>query len=154
MKIKDITDISVHGISEYKPEHYAIGWNANGARYHIWNGERLNILYKNPPLGTPRYVTVGGYERKNPANYDTRKLDPNAKAHADVIAHVLKFVADNDLVAKARKAEQDERDAKQAAARAAELAGYRKAFADHGPYVLDILSDDELIALGRAIKNS
>lgn len=149
MKIKDITDIHISVLSESDPKRFCICWNAGGARYHVWNPQ-LDTLYKNPSFDTPRYLDG----KRNPADYDTRRL--SVSAHADVIEYVRKFVADNDLVARARVFEKKVRDAKEAAYRTAELDGYQKVFREHLPIdmISDILSDDEIIALGRAIKNS
>lgn len=59
--------------------HYSVGFNYDGARYHLWftNGKDEEILYKNPPLGMDVH---------HPDHYQPRKLALSAAFGLSVLA--------------------------------------------------------------------
>lgn len=82
----------------------AIGWDYAGARYHFWinmpSRESQGILYKNPPLGLK--TTDAGY-------FNTRQLDPEAKANAAMVAEAWAIVERDHLIEKMFAAEKEEK---------------------------------------------
>ncbi len=134
MKIADITDISVY------PMHtnsVRIGWMALGTRYHVnvlrdtgavqtpqfGSQKNMKALYKNPPLD----IKYG-----QPGYYRTVTVNAEAASNAKFVQHVLKHVADNDMIEEAYRDQFDAETAKRNARNADILHKMRIILCDNG----------------------
>ncbi len=126
------TNIRIHGLS-YANRLAELGWEKDGARFHVWiKTDTLTdtgILYKNPP---------NDIEFRGPEYFDTRHLDPTAKANAATVEFAKQYARDHDLVNKARADLQAEKNREAAdLAEAARIATIKEA----GPDLLAALQD-------------
>lgn len=130
--------------------HFTDGINA---RFHVWikvaEDGTISLgdqLYKNSIAD--RYLDRAAY-KTNPAHFDTRKLDPNAKENAALLEELLAVVRRDDLVAKAREAKAERlRIAEERSAVRRRIAHVQEL----GPQFLDVLRgiEDHLSSLRAA----
>lgn len=147
IKTLGLTDISVSNVDSQHTAA-ALGWQHDGARYHIWvtlpdltpGGNIVTAseplrLYKNPIA-----------ERGKPG-YQTRRLDGSAKLGALMIAEATAYALANELPAKAI-AEKLAEEAGEEATRQAAIAKRRKEDAAEAMYdVLATLLNDPMTRL-------
>jgi hypothetical protein len=81
-KTADVTNVELGEYSAFNAT-ISLGWEADGARYHIWckNApelpfERGTVLYKNPPHGV---------KHRGPGDFNTRQLDSTKPRNVDMI---------------------------------------------------------------------
>ena len=96
-------------IESFGPTNYAIGWNKDGARFHVWFTDSVveDTIYKNPPHGTKCHAE--GW-------FETRRLDLTAKKHAELCEFLHAIPADEYVTAEAIRsaaiqARKDDRNA-------------------------------------------
>lgn len=99
--MKTISNVKVINLVEHQlPGRAAIGWDFNGARFHIWvQTEPLElrepVLFKNPPLSM-------GFHK--PGYFETRKLDVTKRNNNAMIMEAFRLVKEQGLIEKARAA--------------------------------------------------
>ena len=135
MKISDIKNLGVT-VGEYTRP--CVRWTAGNARFHIWlDGEndtfRWKVLFKNPPVGTAR----GSQD-----DYRTRHLDPTKALNNVVVSHILKIVARDKLVEKARQETLDAEAEKTNRARLAVVAERRRTISGYLRAVSEVIPGD------------
>ncbi len=107
----NITDVHVSNYTKFAGHgRAAIGWNADGARFHVWvdihKDEKLKLtsdIYKNPPL----YV-----DRKDAGHFDTSKLNANIAKNAAIIKQAFDVVKRDGLIGKEIAVEQEKENAR------------------------------------------
>jgi hypothetical protein len=145
-KISDV-QVSLSGDPKDPAPHFAVGWNAKGARWHYWSNDPVDylpndeVVYKNPPLGTPQHSE--GY-------YRARNLSINCRANTTMVLAARHACIAGNLIAAARKAECQKRNAaaeeRAAEARKHVLDGVRW-LAREWSIEIGNVSDDELSAV-------
>lgn len=112
---------------------YAVKWEANGARFHVWMrgpGEIGNdlIVYKNPPLGV---------QRRAENWFETRRMKLNSAAWSQVTQWLLTLPEGDFTAAQeaARIAENAKKSDRQAKALAEDMETLSGLLAKHFPHV-------------------
>jgi hypothetical protein len=133
-----ITNVIITSLNE-AGNHFALGCEYKGARYHIWCDSNFNIdkmtgggdngtLFKNPPAGTAY---------KGPGYFSTRHLNADSLPSARLITEMIHWAKKTNMLATAL--------AKRAEERAAEEVKHSAAMLEHrkekmGPAFFELLN--------------
>jgi hypothetical protein len=102
MTLEDI-HVSIHA-------GVAIGWNFEGARYHVWVDR--HTLKLNDPKGPLYKNPLRGIEPRSPGYFDTRKLNPIKPRNMKMIATARDYAIEHKLLDKALAEEAEKERAR------------------------------------------